>query len=126
MRNLKIKLFILACLTLMCVFISCSEPTKYPIYTLETIEYVPDSLKQEHRTWITETVRAASQHMTGGDYEDIDETIRQAKWTADDLFEVSVIGLRKKIDRNLRNDLHLKPSELNAHEIKILDSLSDN
>lgn len=38
----------------------------YPRYTLISISYIPDSLKKEHREWIKETVRAASQHMTGG------------------------------------------------------------
>lgn len=109
---------------LACVFFSsCSDEIKYPIYSLETIEYVPDSLKVEHRLWITETIRAASQHMTGGDYEDVDETIIQAKRTADELFQVNVIGLRKEINENYWDDLHLKPSELNHKEKVILDSL---
>ena len=109
---------------LACVFASCSYPIEnYPKYSLETIEYIPDTLKVKHRTWITETIRAASQHMTGGDYEDVDVTIIQAKWTADDLFQVSVVGLRKEINYNYYDDLHLKPSDLNVYERKVLDSL---
>lgn len=109
---------------LACVFTSCSyNEVKYPRYSLETIEYIPDTLKVKHRTWITETVRAASQHMTGGDYEDVYITIRQSKFTADELFEVSVVGLRKEIDENYFNDLHLKPEELNSYESNVLDSL---
>jgi len=105
------------------VFSSCGDKGKYPAYSLETIEYVPDTLKLQHRTWITETIRAASQHMTGGDYEDVDATIRQAKWTADELFQVNIIGLRKEIDKNYWNDLHLVPNELNVYEKQIFDSL---
>lgn len=78
---------------------SCGEE-KYPKYSLITIEFIPDSLKAEHRKFITETVRAASNQMTGGDYEDVDETIIQAERTADNIFSSSVVGLRKEIDEN--------------------------
>lgn len=101
---------------------SCSEE-KYPKYSLTTIEFIPDSLKAEHRKFITETVRAASNQMTGGDYEDVDETIIQAERTADNIFSSNIIGLRKKIDDNHWNDLKLKPNELNVYEKKVLDSL---
>jgi len=101
---------------------SCSEE-KYPKYSLTTIEFIPDSLKVEHRKFITETVRAASNQMTGGDYEDVDETIIQAERTADNIFSSSVVGLRKEIDENYWNSLELKPNELNVYEKKILDSL---
>jgi hypothetical protein len=102
--------------------VSCNED-KYPKYSLTTIEFVPDSLKVEHRKFITETVRAASNQMTGGDYEDVDETIIQAERTADNIFSSSVVGLRKEIDENYWNSLELKPNELNVYEKKILDSL---
>ena len=126
MKKLRIKTvgkyFLYALLA--CVFLtSCSSDDEYPRYTLETIKYVPDSLKIKHRTWVTETIRAASQHMTGGDYEDVDVTIRQAKWTADELFQVGIVGLRKEIDDNYWNDLHLLPIDLNIKEQHVLDSL---
>ena len=101
---------------------SCDKE-KYPKYSLTTIKFVPDSLKTEHRKFITETIRAASNQMTGGDYEDVDETIIQAERTADNIFSSDVIGLRKQIDANYWNDLYLKPNELNTHEKKIFDSL---
>lgn len=102
--------------------VSCNED-KYPKYSLTTIEFVPDSLKVEHRKFITETVRAASNQMTGGDYEDVDVTIIQAERTADNIFSSSVVGLRKETDGN---SLELKPNELNVYEKKILDSLLNN
>ncbi len=111
---------------LACVLFSCSYPIEnYPKYSIKTIEYIPDTLKLKHRTWITETIRAASQNMTGGDYEDIEATIRQAKYTADELFSASVVGLRKEINDNYYDDLHLTPLELNLYESKILDSLAN-
>ncbi len=102
---------------------SCYYKEKYPKYSLTTIEFVPDSLKVEHRKFITETVRAASNQMTGGGYEDVDETIIQAERTADNIFSSDVIGLRKEIDKNQWNDLELKPNEFNSYEKKIFDSL---
>ncbi len=117
-RNLA-KLMLVAVLFSL---VSCNGD-KYPKYSLTTIEFIPDSLKVEHRKFITETVRAASNQMTGGDYEDVDETIIQAERTADNIFSSSVVGLRKEIDENYWNSLELKPNELNVYEKKILDSL---
>lgn len=121
----KIKL-ICSILLLTILLISCEEKVQYPIYSLTKISYVPDSLKVKHREFVKETVRAASQQMTGGDYEDVDETIIQAKHTADELFQVSVIGLRKDIDENYWNAIELTPEEMNPYEKKILDSLSNS
>ena len=117
-RNLA-KLMLVAVLFSL---VSCNED-KYPKYSLTTIEFVPDSLKAEHRKFITETVRAASNQMTGGDYEDVYETIIQAERTADNIFSSTVVGLRKEIDENHWNSLELKPNKLNVYEKKILDSL---
>ena len=123
MENLKKKLSYALYIVLAFVFTSCDENIKYPVYSLEIIKHVPDTLKTQQRIWVIEIIRAASQHMTGGDYEDVDETIEQAKLTSDKLFQVSVIGLRKEIDDNYWNDLLLKPNELNDYEKKLLDSL---
>jgi hypothetical protein len=89
---------------------------------LSTDEYVPDSLKIVHREWIKETVRAASQNMSGGDYEDADETIEQAKITADELFAKRVIVLKKELNRR-GACLYLFPNELSEKEKQIFDNL---
>ena len=97
---MKSRFNYLLSLFLVCSILSfCDERSKYPVYSLETIEYVPDSLRMEHQKWIIEAVRAASYHMTGGEYDDPPATIRQATWTADDLFQVKVVGLRKEIEK---------------------------
>lgn len=114
---------ILVALCIGITFSSCEKQDKYPKYSLTSINFIPDSLKEKHRTFITETVRAASQHMSAGDYEDIDETIIQAERTADNVFESEVIGLRKQINDNVWDDLQLKPNELTPYEKEILDSL---
>lgn len=105
---------------------SCGkEQVNYPNYSLEKTEYVPDSLKAKHREWIKETIRASNQHLSAGDYEDIDETIIQAERTGNSLFKTSVIGLRKEIDENYWNDIVLKPNEMTQYELKVLDSLKN-
>ena len=113
------------CFIILYISTSCNviEGTKYPKYSLTKITYVPDSLKVKHRIWITETIRASSQNMTGGDYEDVDVTIRQVKNTADELFEVNTIGLKKEINTSFGDDSELRPEELNPFERKIFDSL---
>lgn len=105
---------------------SCFEKVNYPNYSLIQVNYVPDSLKVKHREWIKETVRASNQHLSAGDYEDVDQTIIQATWTADELFQVSAIGLRKSINDNRWDDLELTPNEMTPKEKKILDSLTNN
>ena len=114
---------VLAAILLLAAVMSSCNNEKYPKYSLTTIQYIPDSLKAEHRKFITETVRAASQHMTGGDYEDVDETIIQAERTADNVFSVSVIGLGKQIDDNYWNNLKLLPSQFTPYEKRVFDSL---
>lgn len=114
---------VLAAILLLAAVMSSCNNEKYPKYSLTTIRYVPDSLKSEHRKFITETVRAASQHMTGGDYEDVNETIIQAERTADNVFSVSIIGLEKQIDDNYWNSLKLKPEQFTPYEKMVFDSL---
>ena len=78
-------------LSLLLVLTACDgkEDVKYPYYRQTANLVVPDSLKPEYREWIKETVRAASENMTGGDYEDADETIVQAETTAKRVFGVT-------------------------------------
>jgi hypothetical protein len=107
------------------LFYSCQEE-KYPKYELTTMMYVPDSLKVQYADYIKELVRASNQHLSAGDYEHIDRTIKQAENIANNLFAVKTIGLQKCIDDNYWNCFELKKNELNEKEIKIFDSLMSN
>lgn len=118
----KLNYLLIVCL-LSIIFVSCGENVKYPRYSIEKIHIVPDSLKSAHREWIKETVRAASMHMTGGDYEDVDETILQAEQTANRIFEIQIIGLRKEINEDFYSDVIILPNEFTANDKHILDSL---
>lgn len=111
-------------LILIILFSSCyKSKSEYPKYSLTTISEVPDSLKSQQREWIKETIRAASQHMIGGDYEDVDETIDQAKRTSDQLFYIDYLSLRKEVDENVYRDIIIKPKDMNTYEKKVFDSL---
>lgn len=114
---------LLAITLLFCI--SCKEDTniKYPIYSKIKVYYIPDSLKVEYREWIKETIRASNQHLSAGDYEDIDETIEQAETTANNIFEIQTYGLRKQFTDREFDYLDYKPNELSIYEKQILDSL---
>ncbi len=120
MKKVILLLVVLVCFT------SCLEPIKkveYPRYTLTRVSYVPDSLKSQQREWVKEAIRASNQHLTAGDYEDIDETIEQVERTSNNLFETSTFGLRKEINEEAFNDVILYPYELTSYEKRVLESL---
>ena len=104
---------------------SCTVDEPYPQYDLYKVKFVPDSLKLEHRQYVLDLIKSASYNMTGGDYESVDETIIQANETADDIFSVSVIGLRKRLNFDYSVNQYLRPSELSSEELLILDSLKN-
>lgn len=118
------KKLIIISLLLTIILSSCDEDKFYPIYSLDKIEFIPDSIRQDQRVWVIEMVRAASENMSGGDYEDVDETIEQAEYTSRIMFESSVIGIRKQIDKNYWNDVYIRPDEFNEKEKAIFDKLS--
>lgn len=103
----------------------CNQEKTYPKYSLGKISYIPDSLKSQHRTWITQTTRSAGLYMTSGT-EDASELIIQVKHTADELFQASVLGLKKEIDYSSFNDVYIKPWEFNEYEKQLFDSLKIN
>lgn len=107
------------------LFVGCKKDMsiKYPIYSKIQIKYIPDSLKGKHREWIKETIRASNQHLSAGDYEDINETIQQVEMTADNIFEIETFGLRKQFSEATFDYLDYKPNELNPYKKRILDSL---
>ena len=120
MKSIIILAFILA----LC-FTSCHErPRSNVEYSLTTIQSVPDSLKEKQRGWILETVRASNQHLSAGDYEDIDGTIIQVERTANDLFANSEWGLRKLVKDKQWVFIEIKPSDFSTYEKKVFDSLT--
>jgi len=80
----KVLLF----LSLIIVISSCNHYSDN--YVLSNVVYIPDSLKDKQAQFITETVRAASQHMSGGDYEDPEDVIYAANSTFENIYGIKV------------------------------------
>ena len=118
---MKSLLIILATLCL----ISCKKQPQPAIsYELTTINYIPDSLKQKQQLWITETVRAASQHLSAGDYEDVHKTIYAAGNESEDLFGIKVIGLRKIYGQDgFYDSVEIVPDNMTKYEKQIFNKL---
>lgn len=72
------------------LFISCTD---YPKYSVSYEDSVPDSLKDEQKNFIIEATKAASFHMTGGDYEDPEDVIWGASKVFEHIYSVRVDGL---------------------------------
>jgi DNA replication initiation complex subunit (GINS family) len=128
MKNLFLvfTLFLIGCSFLAVSVISCNvEPDKNyvntNVYALSSIEYIPDSLKSQYREWVKETVRAASQNMTGGDYERADKTIMQAEESGKRLFGEEILGLRVKYSEYIYK--YVTPSEMTSEEKDIFNKL---
>lgn len=75
------------------LILSSCEDEKYPIYRYGVNKEVPDSLKDDETTFITETVRASNFHLSAGDYEDPEDVIVECKSTFESINSVSVEGL---------------------------------
>lgn len=120
MKTKSLALFSLALL------VGCPnyDDDSYKRYSLTSIYFVPDSLKAAHREFIIEATRAASQHMTGGEYEEVDKTIEQAEETADRVFQTKVIGLKLEghTDGNWYYE-YIRPENFTPTEKHIFDSL---
>jgi len=102
----KIYLILLVLLSIsISLLTSCDIEYLISGYSLHKIYYVPDSLKVAQRDWIINVVKAGSNQMSGGDYEDVDATIRQAKRTSEELFEIYEYCLIKKNRVILKKDM---------------------
>ena len=74
---------------------SCTNNADEPKYAYHygIDKEVPDSLKVAQREWITKTVAACNNRLTGGDIEDQEKVIEQAESSSERLFGVEVEGL---------------------------------
>lgn len=129
MKNTTLRFFLaliwlLAALLLAVSFLACSENGENigtVEYSIETELHVPDSLRDQYRAFVTETVRAASQNMYGGDYEDADETIDQAEDTGKRIFGKKEVCLKIRYDQyNFRT---VRQSEMTQQQRAIFNQL---
>tara|TARA_R110000796_G_scaffold112555_2_gene224122 strand:- start:986 stop:1357 length:372 start_codon:yes stop_codon:yes gene_type:complete len=114
------KIILLICLSLL--IFSCGSENKIT-YRLQNVTVVPDSLKQEYRGYVIELVKAASYNMTGGDYEDVDVTIIQAKITALEIFGNEELALEKYPNNEYYHSVIIHQEDMNEADRKIFDDL---
>jgi hypothetical protein len=100
------------------------KPEVYPKYKYAIDDYLSDSAKIKMATWITETVKATNNQMTGGDYEDPEDVIEQLEETGKRLFSVRIEGLSIQEKQDGWWTFTAKP-ELTKNELVILDSLKN-
>lgn len=112
--------------TLSALLISCEEhpkvKEKYPHYTYGTDTYIPDSMKIQYANWVKETVAAASNHMTGGDYEDPEDVIEQAEESGKRIFESKAEGLYRVLSEGQWREF-IPKERLTKEELVILEKL---
>ena len=120
---MKTKILILS---LFFIVLNCKETKECtPKYSLrsawgydETI--VPDKYKQAYSETVTNIVKAATYKLTTVDYEDVDDTITEAKKVADKLYSIEVPGLAIDTCNSFRTKSY---SELTGEEKKVLIKL---
>lgn len=66
----------------------------YPQYYISSESSIPDSLKNDHAKFVIEATRAASFHMTGGDYEDPEDVMNAASLIFQSIYSVEKDGLK--------------------------------
>jgi len=93
-KNLLLFLVLSFCL----LFLQSCESRQNERVNYNTVEYavrdhIPDSLLAKRDLWITETIKAASNRMTGGDYEDPEDLIEEVGELADKNFQRKSEGL---------------------------------
>jgi len=109
---------VLLSIGLITVISSCNHVNTHG-YILRSITVVADSLKDRQATFVTETVRAASQHMTGGDYEDPEDVIEAANNTFEHIYGVHVECL-------YNNGVYILPQDFDSTQMVIFNYLKSN
>lgn len=116
------KNLLLIVLTLM--MLSCTKIIEeYPQYSLSSTTYVPDSMRDTQRIWITSVVKAASNNISAGDYERIYKTIREASNISNDLFEETVICLSVKLNEDSYR-ISITPDHMTNEQMAIFKRLN--
>lgn len=105
-------------LLLLLAGISCD----YPKYELYSRDIVPDSLKDKQAEFVVDVVKAASYHMTGGDYEDPEDVIEQANETFVKIYAIETVGLWI-VPCHGCYGLFVPKDKLSKDELKIYNSL---
>lgn len=80
-------------LLILVIGISSCNNVEYPLYQYGEESEIPDSLRVKYAEWVTETIKASNNNMTGGDYEDPEDVVAQVEITGHNIFAVKVEGM---------------------------------
>jgi len=99
------------------------DPNKYPQYSLTTVDYVQDSLRDKFVNDVERLVRATNQHLSAGDYEDVWVTLRVVK--SDILLPMYGTRIRalKIMYKNQEHTRIIKPKNLTENQRTIFNDL---
>ncbi len=128
-RYLNVAVILLIALFISISATSCSpsdKPSEHFVAGGVSYEYavmlaVPDSMQKQQQQWITETVSAASYHMTGGDYESPEVLVTKTYYRSEELFGFPTEGL--KVKNKYYNASFLPLSRLNKEQLQIFKEL---
>jgi len=106
------------------IITGCNDDNKFP-YRYAHREQVPDSLRGDMARFITETVRAADQHLTTSDYEDVDDVVEEVTYSANKVYSIPVAGLEYNDPDDQYTDswAFIPYNQLSGNQKAIFDSL---
>lgn len=118
MKNLILLMFVVTILG------SCSfeKTSEYPRYSISIMEHTPDSLIDKKAQFIVDVVDAASNRGMGGDYEDVDDTIEEAKKTANQIYSIKISCLHIETSSQDYGS-NVSPSAMTKYQRVIFDQL---
>jgi len=99
------------------------EVNKYPKYSLTTVDYVYDSLRDQFVNDVERLVRASNQHLNAGDYENVWVTLRVVKHDILlPLYGVRIRALKISYE-NWEDIILIHPKDLTEKQIIIFNDL---
>lgn len=131
MRNIYRRLFGFTMIILLAstlgVLTSCvGQYPMYPRYSITSINVIPDSLREAHNKYVIDLVTVGSEHMANSDYDDVDDTLREAQRLANKMFTISVSGLHKEFNDSSSKDVYIKVKDFSDIEKRIYKKLTES
>jgi hypothetical protein len=111
---MKYLLFLLLLSTVAC------DDKKVEYWIVKEI-MIPDSLSSKQAQFVIDVVKAATNNMSTHDYEDVDDTIEQARIEAFKIYSIEVVCLRRKVSGKMTVAIY--PHEMTEYEKSIFDKL---
>jgi hypothetical protein len=98
-----------------------NTPPEWPKYSLVVTGYTPDSVIQEQGKFISETCKAATFNLKTSDYEDVDDLVEEATYSANQIYRRDVRALR--IETRDGASQTILPHLMTKQERTVYDSL---